>query len=387
MTQIIAAMTGSRLQKAIDKIKDLNLTLTIPDVTPVATMIERIEDVDRDKAVTIARTLSAMQSFDALVAENLQATDYGNRFSAVSSGFNSIIDDAKRQVDQEEKGGPGMGDRIGNIVMKLTRGNIAERFVKVEDIYKSVIKDSTNTLRFQRAILEAYEDARGALKEGEIAAREIFELIDKTSAVASAKVEELREKVSSAPADMSASDRARLELERDDAVSEARRHEAREQIAKDLAEMLTSAYSVTETIFGRYYQAHTILERLNQKAVIFFDTQRPVMTAMKATYTGLLVVNEMSKTQVAMEEGLSRSLEQLASLGNTVLKEGARVAHGPSIRASSVKQLVDATVDFQLEVGEIIKQSRELATQEAEAIRRDVEAGKNRVAKFVAERA
>jgi hypothetical protein len=383
MNQVVA-ITGSRLQKAIDKIKDLKLTLTIPEAQPIAKVIERIEDADPAKTVVIARTLSAMQAFDALVSEKLEGSDYSDRFNAVTVGFNSIIQDSKRQVLQEERGGAGVAERVANVYMKLTRGDIADRFVKIESVYRDVITESGKTLDLQRGILDAYVDARASLKEGEIAASELFEQIGKQAQSAKAKVDELNAKVESAPAEMSNADRGRLELERDDAVNEARRQDDRYQIAKDLAEMLTVAYSVTETIFGRYNQAHKVLDRLHQKAVIFFDTQRPVMTAMKATYTGLMFVNEMSKTQVAMQDGLNNSLETLASLGNTVLTNGVRIAHGPAIKASSVKMLVDATVSFQEEVDTIVRESRELSTVEAAAIRNDVEDGKKRVARFVA---
>ncbi|MDW9481696.1 cell surface protein [Sinorhizobium meliloti] len=383
MSQVVA-VTGSRLQKAIDKIKDLNLTLVIPEVQPITKVIERIEDVDQAKTVVMARTLSAMRAFDALVSEKLEGSDYSDRFNVVTDGFNSIIDDSKRQVLQEERGGPGFGERIGNICMKLTRGDIADRFVKIEKVYHEVITEAGKTLELQRGILDAYVDARAALKEGEIAALEIFERIKEQTSAAKSKVEELNVKVQNASSDMSAPERGRLELERDDAVNEARRQNDRYQIAKDLAEMLTVAYSVTETIFGRYNQAHKVLDRLHQKAVIFFDTQRPVMTAMKATYTGLLHVNEMSKTQVAMQDGMNRSLETLASLGSKVLTDGVRVAHGPTIKSSSVKMLVDATVAFQEEVGNSVRESRELATVEAATIRNHVEDGKQRQARFVA---
>jgi hypothetical protein len=46
--------------------------------------------------------------------------------------------------------------------------------------------------------------------------------------------------------------------------------------------------------------------------------------------------------------------------------------------------LVDATVSFQEEVDTIVRESRELATVEAATIRKDVEDGKQRVARFVA---
>lgn len=386
MTNALVA-TGSRLQKAIDKVKDLGLSLTVPDVQPMTRIIEKIADVDNDKAIIIARTLSAMQSFDTLVSENLSQTNYGDRFDDVSSGFNSIIEDLRRQVAQEEKGGPSVSDRIGNIYMKIRRGAVADRFTKIETIYKGVIKDSGKTLELQAAILEAYSDARLALKEGEIAASELFERVKSLDAAAKARLQELNARVEAAPADMSDSEKGRLELERDEALNASRKEDDRYQIAKDLSEMMTVSYSVTETVFGKYNQAHKVLERLHQKAVLFFDIQRPVMTAMKATYTGILVVNELGKTQRAMEDGINNSLEALATLGDSVLREGVKIAHGPAIKASSVAMLVDSVVEFQTFVGEATRESRQLSTVEAKAARDVVEAGKRKVAEFTAQAA
>ena len=388
MTQSIAtqtiALTGSRLQKAIDRVKDLGLSLVVPDVQPMTRIIEKIADVDSDKTLVIARTLSAMQSFDVLVTDNLAATNYGDRFNDVTSGFNSIIEDLRKQVTQEENGGPSFGERVGNVYMKLTRGDIADRFSKIETIYKGVIKDSGKTLELQSAILEAYSDARLALKEGEIAAAEIFFRMKEINEAAKATLNDLNARVAAAPADMQAADRGRLELERDEAVIALRKEDDRYEIAKQLSEMLTVSYSVTETVFGKYHQAHKVLERLHQKAVLFFDIQRPVMTAMKATYTGILVVNELSKTQLAMEDGINKSLEGLATLGDSVLREGVRVAHGPGIKASSVAMLVDSVVEFQMFVEEAKAEGRELSTVQVGKMRDKVESGKRMMAEFTA---
>jgi hypothetical protein len=332
----------------------------------------------------IARTLTAMQAFDTLVNENLASSSYGERFDAITAGFKSMIGDLNRQINQEEKGGPSFSERFGNVYMKLTRGDVSAQFIAIEGIYKDVIKDSGKTLELQTAILEAYTDARAALKEGEIAAREVFDQMKGILAASKASLDELNRKIEAAPADMPEADRGRLELERDDAANEVRKQDDRYQIAKDMAEMLTVSYSVTETVFGKYYQAHKVLDRLHQKAVLFFDIQRPVLTAMKATYTGIMVVNELSKSQQAMEAGLNDSLENLASLGDTVLREGVRVAHGPGIKASSVRKLVESTVDFLSFVDQATTEGRHLSTVVSADIAEIVEKGKRSSAAFAA---
>jgi hypothetical protein len=380
MNQIVI---GSRLQKAIDKIKDMGLSLSVPDVAPMTKIIEKIEDADKDRAIVIARTLSAMQSFDSLVAENLQSTRYGERFDTITEGFNSIIEDLRRQVEQENNGGAGLSGRFSNVVMKLTRGDVADRFVKIESTYKSVIQDASNTLERQSAILEAYADARSALKEGEIAAIEIFEKVTASYNAAKATLEAMNERIRASET-LAPADKGRLELERDDSMTALRREEDRYSIAKQLSEMMTVSYSVTETIFGKYHQAHKVLERLYQKAVVFFEVQRPVMTAMKATYTGLMVVNELSKTQQAMEDGLNKSIEVLATLGDSALRQGVKIAHGTTLKASSVAMLVDSIVEFQVFVQQAVQEGDELATKDTEAMRAKVEDGKRKMAEFAA---
>jgi hypothetical protein len=382
MNQLVAI--GSRLQKAIDRVHDLGLKLTVPDVQPIARVIGRIEDIDPTKVTVLARTLTAMQSFDTLVNENLAGTDYGSRFDAITGGFKSMVDDLNRQIAQEEKGGPSVGDRIGNVYMKLTRGDIASQFISIERIFEDVIRDSGKTLELQTGILEAYTDARAALKEGEISAREIYESMKAIHDAAKAKLDDLNGRIASAPSDMPASERGRLELERDDAVNDLRKQDDRYQIAKDISELLTVSYSVTETVFGKYYQAHKVLDRLHQKAVLFFNIQRPVLTAMKATYTGIMVVNELSKSQQAMEAGLNDSLENLASIGDAALREGVRVAHGPGIKASSVQKLVDSTLEFLTFAETAIAEGRQLSTVESAAVAEIVENGKRSAAAFAA---
>lgn len=374
----------SRLQAAIDKVMDLGLPFKAENAQPLADIASKLAAVDGDKTLVIARTISSMQAFDRLVSDQLAKTNYSDRFNSITEGFDSIIEDARRQVAQEEKGGPDFGDRIGNVYMKITRGDVADRFARIEELYSDVIEDAGKTIALQTAILEAYSDARLALKDGEIAALELFEAVKVGYEAAKRAVNEANARIDALGVESGGTERAKLELARDEAVIALRKEDERYQVAKDLAEMLKVSYAVTETTFDKYHQSNQVLDRLYKKAVMFFNVQRPVMTAMKASFTGLMVVGELSRTQSAMEAGMNKSLEALASLSDVTLREGVRVAHGPAFRAESVRKLVESIVDFQEESAKIVAENRQLATQEAEAIRVAVEDGKRRMTELLA---
>jgi Glu-tRNA(Gln) amidotransferase subunit E-like FAD-binding protein len=96
-------------------------------------------------------------------------------------------------------------------------------------------------------------------------------------------------------------------------------------------------------------------------------------------------LHESTKTLDAMKEGMSKSLEDLAKIGDKVQEAAIKSGYGPTIRADAVKQLVDSVVTFQERSVEIIAEMRKLATQNSAEIRDAVEAGKKRLARLVAE--
>ena len=109
-----------------------------------------------------------------------------------------------------------------------------------------------------------------------------------------------------------------------------------------------------------------------------------MLTALKASFTGMFGLHESTKTLDAMKEGMSKSLEDLAKIGDKVQEAAVRAGYGPTIRADAVKMLVDSVVGFQERSGEIIAEMRKLATQNSAEIREAVEAGKKRVARLAA---
>lgn len=383
MNQIVAS-APRYLQKAIDSLKSLGLGGQEPSAKPITALIARIADVDENKAITIARTLSQQEVFDGIVADQISQMNVGSRFEQITEGFDSIRDDAKRLVTQAEKPKIGIVDRISNVAMKVTRGDISARFDGIKKTYNEVIGDVQVQVERERNILEAYADYRSSIKEAEILAHEIKDRISVDLEAAKAKLVAASAEVDGAGA-ATAADKARLELARDEASRAARDVDDRYQIAKDLAENLTVSYSVTEVTMAKLAQSHMAKDRIWKQAVSFFATNSSVLSALKATYTGVLGLNEATKTLSAMQEGISKSLESIADVGTAATEQAIRKGYGPSIRSDAVKKLVDSVVSFQENSIKTIAEMRELSTKNAEEIRSSVEEGKKRIARLAAQ--
>ena len=90
--------------------------------------------------------------------------EIGERYQAITNGFNSIRDDSKRLVDQVADGKIDILERGTNMWMKIARGDIGDRFDKIRETYLSVTKETKNQIEREGKILDAYRDYRGALE-------------------------------------------------------------------------------------------------------------------------------------------------------------------------------------------------------------------------------
>jgi predicted transcriptional regulator len=138
---------------------------------------------------------------------------------------------------------------------------------------------------------------------------------------------------------------------------------------------------------ARLMQTSSAKERVYAQAVSFFSTNETVLTALKASFTGLAGLHEATRTVEEMKEGVSKSLETLSEIGDQVQEAALKAGYGPTIRADAVKKLVDSVVSFQERSREIIAEMRVLATRNAEEIRESVEDGKRRLARLTQEAA
>jgi hypothetical protein len=181
------------------------------------------------------------------------------------------------------------------------------------------------------------------------------------------------------------SERAKLELVRDEHLRRTQAEEKRYQIAKDLSDNLTISYNTSEVIIARLLQTTNAKERVYAQAVTFFSTNDSVLTALKASFTGMFGLHESTQTLDVMKEGMSKSIEVLGEIGDQVGEAAVKAGYGPTIRADAVKKLVDSVVAFQERSLQIVQEMRTLATKNSAEIRDAVEDGKRRIARLVAE--
>jgi len=370
------------LDKAMLRLRDLGLVPEKTEEAPIVALLNRVSDLDQDKVVAIARTLSQTSLFNQVVREQIAAMAISDRYSKVTDAFNSIRDDAKSMVEQLDDGRIDTWERLHNVWAKAMRGDIASRFQKIKTVYLDVAKDTNDQIEREHTILTAYQDFRGALKEAEILALQVLQTAEEKLKAQQTQLEAAVKAVEQAPTtDLIA--RAKLELARDEQLRAVQTAEDRYQICKDLSDNLTVGYNTSEVVMGRLVQTTNAKDRVYKQAVSFFGTNETVLTALSASFTGLHGLHESTRTLDAMKEGVSKSLEDLADIGGKVQEAALKAGYGPTIRAEAVKKLVTSVVSYQERSREIINEMRTLSTRNATEIREAVEAGKQRLARLV----
>lgn len=162
------------LDKAVGALRDLGLQPGKAEDAPINALLQKISDLDQDKIAVIARTLGQASVFNEIVREQTAAMDIGNRYQEIAASFNSIRDDAKKMVDQIADGKLDILERVTNAWMKISRGDIADRFDRIRDTYLAVSKATKDQIEREAIILDAYRDFRGALKQAEVLALEVL---------------------------------------------------------------------------------------------------------------------------------------------------------------------------------------------------------------------
>ena len=370
------------LDKALSQIRDLGLMPDKVDEAPVVSLLEKLTDIDESKIVAIARTLSQASVFNDIVREHVSEMRVGERYEDITQAFNSIRDDAKRMVEQLDDGKINTFERVSNVWMKVSRGDISSRFDEIKDTYLEVAQDSREQIERERVILEAYQDFRGAIKQSEIYALDVLKQAESIWNNAKGALQQASDTVAAFESDDLAA-RAQLELTRDERMRDLQFSEDRYQVAKDISDNWTISYNTSEVVMARLMQTNGAKERVYKQAITFFGTNESVLTALTASFTGLFGLHESTQTLEAMKEGVSKSLEDLADIGGKVQEAAVRAGYGPTIRADAVKRLVDSVVNFQERSREIIDEMRILSTKNAAEIRDSVEDGKQRMARII----
>jgi len=372
------------LDKAVGAIRNLGLWPEQQQEQPITALLKEITELDETRVILIGRTLSQASAFNEVVREQVAAMNIGERYEGITKGFDSIRDDAKMLVDQLDDNRIDFRERIQNVWMKVSRGDIATRFDRIRDTYLAVSRDTKDQVDREHTILEAYRDFRGALKQSEVMALELLGIAEKKLAERKTILQASADALA-AFADGTPADRARLELDRDEKLRDMQNEERRYQIVKDLSDNLTISYNTSEVVMARLMQTTNAKERVYQQAISFFSTNETVLTALSASFTGLFGLHEATATLDAMKEGVSKSLETLSEVGDKVQEEAVRAGYGPTVRADAVKKLVDSVVNFQEKSQTIINEMRVASTKNSAEIRDAVEDGKQRLAQLASE--
>jgi hypothetical protein len=265
------------------------------------------------------------------------------------------------------------------MVMKVTRGDISDRFDRISTTYKAVMKDAAEQVDRERAIIAAYGDFRIALKEAEIAAIEVVAKAHDALVAAGDDVKSASAALEAHSADDAAA-KARLEMVRDTRLAVFQSADETYQIAKYLADNLTIGVNTADVVMARARQATDVKDRVYKQGVSFFATNEIVLTGLKVSFTGLKGLHETTQSIEAMKAGVSKGLEALAGTGDKILEQGVRTGYGATTKAESVRKLVDSLVSFQERQTAIIAEERDLSTRNSAEIREAVEAGRRRFA-------
>ncbi|KND19217.1 cell surface protein [Pannonibacter sp. Q-1] len=383
MTEAQSKSPLQYLDRAVGALRDLGLMPETQADAPINALLEQISDLSPDKIAVITRTLGQASTFNEIVRTQIAAMTIGERYEAITDAFNSIRDDAKAMVDQLADGKISFMEGLSNRWRDMRRGTISDRFDTIRKTYLEVAKDTKEQIQREQTILNAYRDYRGALKQAEVLALEVLN-------TATAKLNAAKASLEAASAEVTAfsgedlAAKARLELTRDERMREMQDEEKRYQVAKDLSDNLTIGYNTSEVIMARLMQTTNAKERVYAQSVSFFSTNESVLTALNASFTGLQGLHESTATLNAMKDGVNKSLETLAEIGDAVQEAALKAGYGPTVQAASVKKLVDSVVNFQVNSRNIINEMREMSTKNSEEIRLAVEDGKRRLAKLAA---
>ena len=172
------------LDRAIGVLQKFGVAPAAGSQSELVKLLDEVKHVDEPKVLAIAKTIQHMSTFNALVRDNVESINIGNRYLDITQMFDSVRDDSKTLIRQLDDGKFSMTEKAQNLWMRLRRGTPSARFEKIMDLYKDVAADTRNQLEREQAIMDGYIDFRFALKEAEILSRELVETHAPTLAAA-----------------------------------------------------------------------------------------------------------------------------------------------------------------------------------------------------------
>lgn len=374
------------LNDAVQVLKEFGVDSKNSAPQELISLLENVKHLDEGKVLAIADVIQHMGSFNALVRENVESIQVGNRYLQITQEFDSVREDSKRLIAQLDDGKISGTEKLSNWWMKIRRGTPNDRFEKIVEIYSDVAKDTKEALKSEDRIMEAYIDFRFALKEAEVLARELFDAHGPTMEAAQKALSDAQAALDNYTG-TDEGGKSQLELVRDEARQKYEDEDETYQLLKDIAENLEIGYDVGETLITKLKQTHDVKERVYRRAVTFFTTNEHVFTILGTVYQSQHGLHEVTQATEAMKDGVNKGLEDVANLGQELERAALKAGYGSTINPESVQKLVDAISDFQIESLEMIAELRKESDESTKAIRKSVEEGKKKYQETLARHA
>ena len=374
------------LDDAVQVLKEFGVDSKNGAPQELISLLDNVKHLDEAKVLAIADVIQHMGAFNALVRENVESIQVGNRYLQITQEFDSVREDSKRLIAQLDDGKISGTEKLSNWWMKIRRGTPNDRFEKIVEIYADVAKDTKEALKSEDRIMEAYIDFRFALKEAEVLARELLDSHAPTMEAAQKALAEAQEALDNYTG-TDEGGKSQLELARDESRQKYEDEDETYQLLKDIAENLEIGYDVGETLITKLKQTHDVKERVYRRAVTFFTTNEHVFTILGTVYQSQHGLHEVTQATEAMKEGVNKGLEDVATLGRELERAALKAGYGSTINPESVQKLVDAISDFQIESLEMIAELRKESEASTKAIRKSVEEGKKKYQETLARHA
>lgn len=349
-------------------------------------ILDDVKQVDEPKIIAIADVVRYAGSFDQMIMDKIEGVSFSDRYNKVIEKISSLRDDAQKIFGFLKDGKVTLEEKIRSKLMNLMRGTPQERLKDAKKVYLSVANDAKTQIDRETDILEGYKGYRFALKSAEGLTQEVLkeqELIRKNAETAFLGA---AEKVKQAEADSSgkdASEKSRLQLERDIAEENYKKEDRNYQLLLNVANNLNTGYFAQDTVMTKIRQIRDSKDAVHMQMVTFFDTNKTVLTSFVAAYVFMMGLHEATRTTQAMQEELSKSLEFLGEIGGKVDEEAMRVAYGPSYKLECFKKFIESVTTLEEQRYQLIDKLRKETEEFVTEARKIYEDGKERRSKAV----
>lgn len=230
-------------------------------------LIQRIEYVDPDNALLVARIMQQSSAFNEVLRTKVSSIDIGARIVTIAREFDSILDNTRDMATWMDDGRMDWEERAQLAWMEIRRGTEGKRFEKIIFTFGAVLDSTEEQIDAEEFVLSAYHYFRLSVREAQSAAYAIQAKADVNWQCKQAELKKIGDAISTAQSDQQKSG---LEWKLDQLITSVKSAETVYQVAKDLAENLMVAYNTSEIIFARLQQNIAMKRRILEKSAEFF---------------------------------------------------------------------------------------------------------------------